>query len=434
MNPATQRADVRDEITALYRQIQAGSIERGEAAARIARLRALARDGGSDGSSGTDDGPAVPLAAIVEAVKTRVAAVLEVPLARIEVDAPLDRYGIDSVTVMRLTSEFERELGPLSKTLLFEYRTVGEVSRYFSVSHAASVARWLGVAASAPSAPPGAYQAGARTMRAMAVATRGLAVPPATASASLPQDRPEATATGTQAVAVIGLAGRYPQAADLDAFWENLSTGRDCITEIPSTRWDHEAYFDARKGQPGKSYSKWGGFLDGVDEFDPFFFNISPREAQLMDPQERLFLQCAYHALEDAGHTRASLGAARVGVFVGVMYEEYPYHGSPSQGTTQPQALGGSSASIANRVSYAFNLNGPSIAMDTMCSSSLTALHLACQSLRLGECELALAGGVNVSIHPNKYLGLSQGQFASSEGRCRSFGAGGDGYVPSEGV
>ncbi|WP_186032535.1 SDR family NAD(P)-dependent oxidoreductase [Burkholderia gladioli] len=434
MNPATQRADVRDEITALYRQIQAGSIERGEAAARIARLRALARDVGSDGSSGTDDGPAVPLAAIVEAVKTRVAAVLEVPLARIEVDAPLDRYGIDSVTVMRLTGEFERELGPLSKTLLFEYRTVGEVSRYFSVSHAASVARWLGVAASAPSAPPGAYQAGARTMRAMAVATRGLAVPLATASASLPQDRPEATATGTQAVAVIGLAGRYPQAADLDAFWENLSTGRDCITEIPSTRWDHEVYFDARKGQPGKSYSKWGGFLDGVDEFDPSFFSISPREAQLMDPQERLFLQCAYHALEDAGHTRASLGAARVGVFVGVMYEEYPYHGSPSQGTTQPQALGGSSASIANRVSYAFNLNGPSIAMDTMCSSSLTALHLACQSLRLGECELALAGGVNVSIHPNKYLGLSQGQFASSEGRCRSFGAGGDGYVPSEGV
>ena len=211
------------------------------------------------------------------------------------------------------------------------------------------------------------------------------------------------------------------------------------MTEIPADRWDHGRYFDPRKGQPGKSYSKWGGFIDGVDEFDPLFFNIAPREAEYMDPQERLFLECAYATLEDAGYTRERLrgtgsGGARVGVFVGVMYEEYQLYGAQSQVTGAGFALGGSASSIANRVSYCFNWHGPSLAVDTMCSSSLTALHLACRSLHNGECEVALAGGVNVSVHPNKYLVLSQGQFASSTGRCESFGKGGDGYVPGEGV
>ncbi|XPG60945.1 polyketide synthase [Variovorax sp. NFACC26] len=176
-----------------------------------------------------------------------------------------------------------------------------------------------------------------------------------------------------------------------------------------------------------------------MDRFDPLFFNISPREAVVMDPQERLFLQCVYETMEDAGYTRQDLaGRARdtgpsgsVGVFVGVMYEEYQLYGAQMEPGV---ALGGSPSSIANRVSYFCNFHGPSLAMDTMCSSSLTAIHLACDSLRNGSCELAVAGGVNVTVHPNKYLTLSQGQFAASNGRCMSFGTGGDGYVPGEGV
>ncbi|MBY9084661.1 polyketide synthase, partial [Paenibacillus sp. HN-1] len=162
----------------------------------------------------------------------------------------------------------------------------------------------------------------------------------------------------------------------------------------------------------------------GVDQFDPLFFNISPREAERMDPQERLFLECAYAAMEDAGYTRETLGSYRglglegnVGVYVGVMYEEYQLYGAQEQQRGRPVTSGGSLASIANRVSYFFNFHGPSMAVETMCSSSLTAIHLACQSLQRDGCELAIAGGVNVSIHPNKYLKLSQGKFISSKGR-----------------
>ena len=212
-----------------------------------------------------------------------------------------------------------------------------------------------------------------------------------------------------------------------------MKEGRDSITEIPADRWDHSLYFDEDKEKAGKAYSKWGGFIEDVDKFDPLFFNISPREAGIMDPQERIFLECAYNTMEDAGYARGDL-SGKVGVYAGVMYEEYQLYGAQEQAYGRMKVLGGNPSSIANRVSYVMNFQGPSMAVDTMCSSSLTAVHLACQSLERGECAAAIAGGVNVSIHPNKYLLLSLGKFASSKGRCESFGKGGDGYVPGEGV
>ena len=242
-------------------------------------------------------------------------------------------------------------------------------------------------------------------------------------------------------IAIVGVSGRYPGARSLDEFWGNLKAGTDSITEIPEERWDWKEYFNDEKGKEGKIYSKWGGFISGADEFDPLFFNISPKEAESMDPQERLFLECAYHTLEDAGYTRERLNnqtkdrlGARVGVFAGVMYEEYQLYGAQDQKVGKNTALVGSPASIANRVSYSFNFHGPSMAVDSMCSSSLTALHLACLCIERGECDAAIAGGVNLSIHPNKYLVLSKGNFLSSQGRCESFGKGGDGYIPGEGV
>ncbi|MCP4937244.1 MAG: SDR family NAD(P)-dependent oxidoreductase, partial [bacterium] len=209
-----------------------------------------------------------------------------------------------------------------------------------------------------------------------------------------------------EAIAIIGLSGRYPLAENLAEFWQNLKQGRDCIREIPKERWDYRPYFDADKNKPGKSYSKWGGFMADVDKFDPLFFNISPREAEFIDPQGRLFLQTVWHTLEDAGYTRQTLQQqlqSRVGVFVGVMWGEYQLYGQDQL------SLSSSYASIANRVSYYLNLHGPSLAVDTMCSSSLTSIHLACESIKRGECLAAVAGGVNLSIHPNKYLQLSQG-------------------------
>ncbi|MGR4041866.1 beta-ketoacyl synthase N-terminal-like domain-containing protein [Pseudomonas sp. 910_21] len=237
----------------------------------------------------------------------------------------------------------------------------------------------------------------------------------------------------TDEIAIIGLAGRYPGADNLEQFWHNLSQGVDSITTIPAARWDHDLYFDADKDRPGKTYGRWGGFLDNIDQFDPFYFAITPREAGFLDPQERLFLQCAAHALEDAGYTRQGL-PREVGVYVGVMYQEYQLYGAQQTVLGNPMALGASAASIANRVSYVCNFTGPSMAVDTMCSSSLTALYLACRALERGDCSSALVGGVNLSLHPNKYLMLGQGRFVSSEGRCQAFGDGGDGYVPGEGV
>ncbi|GAA3897334.1 hypothetical protein GCM10022244_04510 [Streptomyces gulbargensis] len=244
-----------------------------------------------------------------------------------------------------------------------------------------------------------------------------------------PQD-PEPAGHDPDAIAVIGMAGRYPQAADLAEFWENLRAGRDCVTEVPAERWDHDRYFDPRPNTPGRTYGKWGGFLDGVDRFDRAFFGISRREAERMDPQERLFLTTAWQAVEDAGHRPDRLDDRCMGVFVGVMSSHFQLvDDAPDE--PLPLAL---HSSVANRVSYRMDLRGPSVAVDTACSSSLTAIHLAVQALRAGECTWALAGGVNVMPHPEKYLQLAAGQWLSRDGRCRSFGEGGTGYVPGEGV
>lgn len=363
-------------------------------------------------------------------LKHQLSSVLQAPADRLDLDAPLEDYGMDSVMVMKLTAQLEKNFGPLSKTLFYEYQTIGELTGYFIKYHREALVNLLGLKEEA--------------VKEEAAAKADHAQPPlpfTKAEKRGRQKKNEAKTAQRDGIAIIGLAGRYPGAKNIREFWKNLQEGKDCITEISPDRWDHRLYFDPDKHKPGKTYSKWGGFIDGVDRFDPLFFNISPREAEVLDPQERLFLECVYETIEDAGYTRESLRSdqegsygGKVGVFVGVMYEEYSLYGAQEQLKGNPVALGSNISSIANRVSYFFNFTGPSMAINTMCSSSLTALHLACQSLMRGECELAVAGGVNLSIHPNKYLLLGQGKFASSKGRCESFGAGGDGYVPGEGV
>ncbi|HHI94665.1 MAG TPA: hypothetical protein ENK04_14335, partial [Gammaproteobacteria bacterium] len=338
--------------------------------------------------------------------------------------------------ITQLTSQLEKHFGSLSKTLFFEYQSIAALTGYFLDNYKASLIKLMGVSKAEPAKDKTDYATEAEHQ--VPVGHINLR----RRSRDIPKKQPiPESESHTLDIAIIGISGRYPQARNLDEFWDNLRNGKDCITEIPIERWDHRQYFDEDKNKPGKTYSKWGGFLDGVDEFDPLFFNISPKEAELMDPQERLFLECVFEAMEDAGYTRDTFGLQQlantkrdVGVYVGVMYNEYPLYGAQRTIQGNPLAISGSSSSIANRVSYYFDFHGPSMAIDTMCSSSLTAIHLACRSLQHGECGVAIAGGVNVSIHPNKYLLLAQTGFASSKGRCESFGEGGDGYVPGEGV
>ncbi|NMO14584.1 SDR family NAD(P)-dependent oxidoreductase [Pyxidicoccus fallax] len=323
--------------------------------------------------------------------------------------------GVESVMVKDLMRELDARYDGLSPTVLFERPNLRELA-----AHLASRPRRAGAQeASAPvnSAP---VTTGRAEPRAEAPS------PPTRASAPLPE----------RAIAIIGMSGRFPKAPDVETYWRNLLAGLDCITEIPAERWDYRRYFHPDPTHADTTYGRWGGFIDDVDTFDPFFFNISVREAEQLDPQQRLFLECAWETLEHAGYgNRKLLREANVGLFVGAMWNEYTLI-TAEQGSFRGRYAGPGSLywQIANRVSYFLDLTGPSIALDTACSSSLTAVHLACQSILDGECSMALAGGVNLSLHPEKYIYLGQLRFLSTDGRCRSFGEGGTGYVPGEGV
>ncbi|MBU6402193.1 MAG: SDR family oxidoreductase, partial [Verrucomicrobia bacterium] len=348
-----------------------------------------------------------------------VARVLKLARDQLKSGVTFDRYGLDSMMMLDIIRSYEDDFGSLPKTLFFECRNLNELTAWFMERRRDRVeAKFLGREVRSSPASMGSATAPRPVERVQAAAG-------------------ETTGPREDDVAIIGISGRYPEADDLEEFWRNLLVGRDCVREIPRERWGAGLFYDSDPKAPGKVYSKWGGFLRDVAAFDPLFFNIAPRDAHWLDPQERLFLETAWAAVEDAGYDPERLQdnpAAPVGVYVGVMWGEYQLYGGVDPERGQVLSLSSSYAAIANRVSFVMGLQGPSIALDTMCSSSLTAIHLACESLRRGECSAAIAGGVNVTIHPNKYAQLSQGRFAASDGRCRSFGAGGDGYVPGEGV
>ncbi|MDQ0059024.1 SDR family NAD(P)-dependent oxidoreductase [Paenibacillus harenae] len=379
-------------------------------------------------------------------LKRIVSETIKLPIDRLDAEEPMEKYGLDSVMVAKLTQDLEVYFGTLPKTLFFEYLTLAELAGYMADNHRA---RLLDMADSKPQAQkPSAIAFGMPDAQAdHRPREREESGGRRSRFASQPKQANQSSQTSTMKesvlqddqstkdeIAIIGVAGRYPQARNIDEFWGNLKAGKDSITEIPSERWDLERYYSEERDQLGSSYGKWGGFLDDVDKFDPLFFQISPSEADYMDPQERLFLMTVYETLEDAGYTRQSFANANVGVYVGAMYGHYQLYTLDGMKTGTAPVTGSFHSSIANRVSYHFNFAGPSIALDTMCSSSLTSVHLACESLLRGECDAAIAGGVNLSIHPMKYVLLGQTGFLSSDGRCRSFGEGGSGYVPGEGA
>jgi myxalamid-type polyketide synthase MxaB len=238
----------------------------------------------------------------------------------------------------------------------------------------------------------------------------------------------------SEPVAILGMSCRFPGAASPEQFWQFLLEGRDAVTEVPPGRWDPDAYFDARPQTPGKSYSRWGGFLERVDEFDADFFGISPREAKHMDPRQRLLLETAWEAFAHAGLAPERLSGSNTGVFIGHMVGDYY-----SLETRNPAGIdsfvstGNLDSILANRLSYVLNLQGPSLAVDTACSSSLVALHLACQSLRQDECQIALVGGINLMLTPEMHVMGAQSLLLSPEGRCQTFDRNADGFVRGEG-
>ncbi|MCQ4167726.1 KR domain-containing protein, partial [Tahibacter sp. P2K] len=244
-----------------------------------------------------------------------------------------------------------------------------------------------------------------------------------------------APAAADSTIAIIGMSGRLPLADDADTFWRNLLAGRDCIREVPAERWDWRAIYGDPLTEGDRTRVKWGGFIDGLGDFDPLFFGIAPRDAELMDPQHRLLLTHAWLAFEDAGYAPSQLAGSNTAVFVGIGDCGY---GGLIASTAAP--IEGASATATapsigpSRVSYFFDLHGPSEPVDTACSSALIALHRAVHNLQSGQCELALAGGVNAMVTPWVHISFSKAGMLCEDGRCKTFSAAANGYVRGEGI
>ncbi|MFP2958445.1 type I polyketide synthase [Myxococcus sp. 1LA] len=242
--------------------------------------------------------------------------------------------------------------------------------------------------------------------------------------------------TRSEPIAIVGASCRVPGGARTpEAFWRLLSQGVDAVTEVPRERWDAEALYDPDPDKRGRTYARWGGFIDGVDQFDAAFFGVSPREASRLDPQQRLLLEVAWEALERAGQPPDQLAGSRSGVYLGIIGSDYAQLQGRQLGDAPDiyHLTGTSLNAAAGRLAYTLGLQGPCMSIDTACSSSLVGLHVACQGLRNRECDLALSAGVNLMLMPDPTIALSSSRGLSPDGRCKAFDAAANGFVRAEG-
>jgi acyl transferase domain-containing protein/NADPH:quinone reductase-like Zn-dependent oxidoreductase/NAD(P)-dependent dehydrogenase (short-subunit alcohol dehydrogenase family) len=237
-----------------------------------------------------------------------------------------------------------------------------------------------------------------------------------------------------ESIAIVGASCRFPGAENLEEFWQLLVSARDAVTEVDDRRWSTRLYYHPDRGEPGKSYTWSAGLIAGVDLFEPSFFGISPREATQMDPQQRLLLELVWHAFEDAGIPPSKMAGSATGVYIGASATDYSDLRLGDPAGADSYFMTGSTLSIlANRVSYIFDLRGPSLAVDTACSSSLVALHHACEAIRGKRVTGAIVGGVNLLLAPYPFIGFSRASMLSRRGRCFAFDERADGYVRGEG-
>ncbi|MEB3358054.1 MAG: beta-ketoacyl synthase N-terminal-like domain-containing protein [Synechococcales bacterium] len=332
----------------------------------------------------------------------RLAQRLKVAASEINVHEPFSSYGLDSAAAVSLSGELEDWLERrLSPTLVYDYPSIAQLAQYLAMETVAT-----------------------GTVATGTVATGTIS--------DIPIAQADSGHKTQAAIAVVGMECRFPGAENLDAFWKLLQAGRDAITAVPGDRW-HNAGTRSAGGQGSNTLTtRMGGFLEAVDQFDAAFFGIAPREATKMDPQQRWLLEVAWAALENAGQSPAELAGTLTGVFIGTSSSDY---GRLLDNTQLDAYVGtGNAPSIAaNRLSYCLHLQGPSLAIDTACSSSLVAVHLACQSLRQGECNLALVGGVNALLTPDLSVAFAKAQMLAADGRCKTFDVAADGYGRSEG-
>jgi polyketide synthase PksM len=361
---------------------------------------------------------------ILQTIVEQLEAGLGIESRLIDADEPFAEYGLDSILGVRTVEGINQALSiRLTSTSVFDYPTPNKLTAHILAQYRQDIETRLDtsavseIAAVAPPDTPSTDRSpGERS-----------AQPQAEGDLTEPRRSPEPSG-GRESIAIIGMSARYARAESVQELWRSLAQAEELVEEV--TRWDLGKAYAAAQIHNG---CRRGGLLRDIDRFDPLFFNISGTEAIYMDPQQRLFLQESWKALEDGGYAGASIGGRRCGVYVGCNGADYPQ--LFGQQLPPAQAMWGSAPSILSaRIAYMLDLKGPAITVDTACSSSMVAIHLACQALRSGETDLALAGGVYVQCTPAFYVIATQAGMLSPSGRCATFDERADGFVPGEGV
>lgn len=327
----------------------------------------------------------------------KLAKMMSEPVPSLRSDVNIMELGFDSASLIGLTKEIGQEAEiDVNPTLFFEYPTAEELTRHFASAYESKFSQLLADHK--------------HTEEAKVTETEERTLPKE-------QHRPCDNGNIKQGIAIIGMSGQFPQSPDVQSFWEHIVNGDHCISEIPANRWDWRRYAD----DEDDTGLRWGGFIDGVGEFDPLFFGISPKEASQMGPEQFLLLMHTWKAMEDAGLTSKTLSSRPTGVFVAAGNSD------PNNGTAIPSI-------IPNRISYALNLQGPSEYYEAACTSTLVALHRAVQSIRHNECEQAVVGAANILQSPKGFIGFDAMGYLSKNGRAKSFQKDADGFVRSEGA
>ncbi|MEJ8302799.1 SDR family NAD(P)-dependent oxidoreductase, partial [Saccharibacillus sacchari] len=342
---------------------------------------------------------------------------------KINLDAELSSFGFDSISFTRFSNELNKRYDlDVMPSLFFEYPTLRSLSTYFADRHAEVLNSYYGFERDTEVTKRAPQQYSVNSQNVVRKESKLYQVD-------------ERSKEAYEPIAVIGMSGIMPQSEDLEEFWEHLKAKEHLVTEVPLDRWDWREYYGDPKEEANQTYAKFGGFMKEVDKFDPLFFGISPKEAELMDPQQRLFMLMVWQAIENAGYKPSDLSGTRTSLFVGVATQDYNEILKEKTPFLQPQSLTGMTHSVlANRISFLLNILGPSQPVDTACSSSLIAIHQAIESIHHSGCEMAIAGGVNVMLTPTLHISESKAGMLSSDGKCKTFDDRADGYVRGEGV
>lgn len=416
LRPKSGRAGSSADVDALPREGRAGSSVDVDALPREAPINPM-----------TGAGDQTLLGRVRKMLIREVAVLAKIESEEIDLDTALSAYGLRSIGLTALANQLSVRYGiDLRPTIFFEYPTLGGLAARLTERYAQQLSTALHVPTSV-----GASTADA-TLRSTRPVERasGRSLDTAHSAAKLPSE-----SSSSDAIAIVGVSGCFPGANNLQELWKNLLSEKNCIGEVPPSRWDWQALYGDPTAEENRTNIKWGGFVESVESFDPMFFGISPREAEFMDPVQRLLMIHVWRLIEDAGYSAKSLAGSQTAIFLGTETSGFGELVAEAGVTLNAYSATGMAPSMAPaRMSYLLDLRGPSEVIDTACSSSLVAIHRGARAIQSGDCEQALVGGIQTILTPTGHLILSKTGVLSEDGRCKTFSKDANGYVRSEGV